>query len=370
MELHGKKIMMLATTDNMLWQFLLPHIKYLQEKGCMVECVCHKTGFWFDELKNNFGLKMHDIEFERSPLNIKNYKALKKLYKLQEKEKYDIVYCQQPVGGMMGRLVSKKFKIPCIYTAHGFHFFKGNSKIKNFIFRNVEKYLAKYTDALITINDEDFNACREWKAKRKYKISGIGFDFNKYEKALSNREIKKELNISDEFVILTVAEFIKRKNYDTMLKTIAKLKDENIKFLVCGTGRDKLIIEEQIKNLNIEDKVQLLGYRKDINNLMTISNAFFLPSHQEGLTLSIIEALNFGLPVVTSDVRGNKDLVDDGVGGFVCDQNDYNAFAEKFKLLIKDANLCKSMSVVNLKNAKKYDIDNVKKELEKIYMEM
>ena len=367
--IENKKIMMVATTDNMIWQFLLPHIKHLQDLGNKVECVCDKTGFWFDELQDKYGLKMHQISFARNPLSLKNLKGYKELKKLQKQEKYDLVYCQQPVGGLMGRLIAKKFKLPCIYTAHGFHFFKGNSKIKNFIFRNVEKYLSKYTDILVTINEEDYQAALSFKAKKVYKISGIGFDGNKYPETKTRSEIRKELGLKDEFVLLTVAEFIKRKNYDTMLRTIAELKEENIKFLVCGTGRDKEEIEKLIKDLKIENKVSLLGYRKDINNVMTAADAFFLASHQEGLTLSIIEALNFGLPVITSNVRGNQDLVEDAQGGIVCSENDYKTFAQKIKILLNDKDMQKSMSKINKENAKQYSISNVKKELEEIYKE-
>ena len=211
--IKDKKIMMITTTDNMIWQFLLPHIKYLQEQGNIVECVCTKTGFWFDELKDKYGLTVHEIEFTRSPFSLKNRKGYKKLVELQKQEKYDLIYCQQPVGGLMGRLIAKKFKLPCIYTAHGFHFFKGNNPLKNFLFKSVEKYLAKYTTALITINEEDYQACKNWKAKYKYKINGIGYNDSKYPETKQKSEARKDLNLTDEFTIVTVAEFIKRKNY-------------------------------------------------------------------------------------------------------------------------------------------------------------
>ena len=368
---NNKKIMMLATTDNMIWQFLLPHIKYLQEQGNIVECVCNKTGFWFDELQNKYGLTCHQVSLPRNPLHPSIFKGYSQLKKLQKQEKYDLVYCQQSVGGVMGRMIAKKFKIPCIYTAHGFSFCEGNSKIKNFVFKTIEKNLSKHTDILITMNDYDFRVAQTFKTKKVYKISGIGFDKNKYVTPLEERnEFRRSIGIKDEFTILTVAEFIKRKNYSTMLKTIAELKEENIKFLICGTGRDKEDIETQIKELGIEDKVLMLGYRKDINSIMNASDIFFLPSHQEGLTLSIIEALNFALPVVTSNVRGNQDLVENGKGGFVCEQNDYKAFAKCIKELIDNNTLRKEMSKTNKENAKTYSIENVKKQLEEIYKEM
>ena len=161
----NKKILVVATTDDMIWRFVLPHMKRLQELGNTVECVCAKTGFWFDEFESKYGVKAHEIDFKRSPLSLKNLNGYKKLKRLQKQEKYDLIYCQQPVGGLMGRLIAKKFKLPCIYTAHGFHFFKGNSKIKNLIFKTIEKYLSKFTTALVTINDEDYEAAKKMKAK-------------------------------------------------------------------------------------------------------------------------------------------------------------------------------------------------------------
>ena len=366
----NKKIMMITTTDNMIWQFLIPHIQHLQELGNTVECVCSKTGFWFDELKTKFGFKVHEINFKRSPLSLKNLKGYRELKKLQKKEKFDLVYCQQPVGGLMGRLIAKKFKLPCIYTAHGFHFFKGNSKLKNLIFKAVEKKLAKYTTALITINEEDYNAAKNWKAKHVYKINGIGYNDKKYTEALPREDIRKSLNLKDVFTILTVAEMIKRKNYATMLKAIHEIKQENIKFLICGTGAGREEVESQIKELGIEDKVQILGYRKDINNIMTASDLFLLPSYQEGLTLSIIEALHFGLPVVTSNVRGNQDLIEDGKGGFICETEDYKTIAQRILEIKNNPKLFEDMRQENLNNASQYDLNKVIVQLEKIYEEV
>ena len=367
----NKKIMMIATTDNMIWQFLIPHIKHLQSLGNTVECVCAKTGFWFDELKNKFGFIVHEIDFARSPFKLKNFKAYKQLKQLQKQQGYDLIYCQQPVGALMGRLIGKKFKVPVIYVAHGFHFLKGNSVLKNFVFKTIEKKLAKSTDILITINEEDYQASKDWKAKYKFKISGIGFDINKYDNTPFDKdEFKKSLGLKDEAVVLTVAELIKRKNYETALKSIAELKNEKIKYLICGRGVQEEELRQQIRALGIEDKVIMLGYRKDINKIMQISDVFFLPSTQEGLCLSIIEALNFGLPIVTSDVRGCQDLVVVNENGFTAQKNDYEYYAKVIKQLIKQPDLRQSMGEKSKQLAPQYSIENVQKQLEDIYKQL
>lgn len=367
----NKKVMMLATTDNMIWQFLLPHIKHLQENGNTVEVVCAKTGFWFDELKEKHGLKMHEINFARNPLKLSNFKAYKKLKQLQKERKFDLIYCQQPVGGLMGRLLGKKFRIPVIYTAHGFHFFKGCSFKSKLIYKTVEKWLSKYTDILITINDEDFEAAKKMKAKHVAKISGIGMEFNKYAPITETKQqIRKSLELNNEdFVIVTVAEFIKRKNYNTMLKTIKELKNagRNVKFVICGRGQEEENIKAQIKELEIENEVKLLGFRKDINRILTASDMFMLASFQEGLTLSVIEAMSYSLPCVVSDVRGNRDLVVDGKGGFVVETENEGMFADKIVSLIENENMRKQFAEFNKQESKKYTIESVKAELEEIY---
>ena len=367
----NKKIMMLATTDNMIWQFMLPHIRHLQELGNVVECVCSKTGFWFDELKEKHNLVVHEIDFGRNPIKLKNFKAYNKLKQLQKEESFDLIYCQQPVGGMMGRLLAKKFKLPVIYTAHGFHFFKGCPLINKIVYKTVEKWLSKYTDVLITINEEDYQSALKMKAKNVYKINGIGIDNSKIKfEDFDKLAFKKELGLHEnDKVILTVSEINENKNYITMLETIKQLveKDETIKFVSCGTGVWKDKIYNYAKELGIENNVVFLGYRKDIGKIMQITDLFFHASFREGLTLSVMEAMSFGLPCVVSNVRGNRDLIVNGKGGFVCEPTDVINFAVKIEFLLKNAEDYKLMSEFNKEESKKYLVDNVKKQLEKIY---
>lgn len=367
----NRKIMMITTTDNMIWQFMLPHIKYLQEQGNVVECVCAKTGFWFDELKEKHNLVVHEIDFGRNPIKLKNIKAYKELVKLQKERGFDLVYCQQPVGGMMGRLVGKKFKIPVIYTAHGFHFFKGCPLINKLVYKPVEKWLSKFTDILITINEEDYQSALKMKAKQVFKINGIGIDENKMEvEEFDKLVFRKELGLEPtDKVILTVSELNANKNYITMLETIKRLveKDNTIKFVSCGTGVWREKIANYAKELGIEKNVVFLGYRKDIAKIMQVSDIFFHASFREGLTLSVMEAMSLGLPCVVSNVRGNRDLIVDGKGGYISEPTDSQKFAVKIEYLLNNKEDYKLMGEFNKNESKKYTVENVKKQLEKIY---
>ncbi len=369
--MENKKIMVITTTDNMIWQFLIPHIQDLQAMGNTVECVCSKTGFWFDELRDKYGFVMHDIGFKRNPINITNLKGYKKLKALQKERKFDLIYCQQPVGGLMGRLLGKKFKIPVIYTAHGFHFFKGCPLKNKLIYKPIEKYLSKYTDILITINEEDFLAAQKMKAKHVFKINGIGMDTNKIKfENFDKSEFRKSLGLNDDdYVILTVSELNWNKNYTTMLNTIKRLieTNKNVKFVSCGTGEWKDKISNHAKELGIENNCRFLGFRKDVAKIMQISNLFLHASHREGLTLSVMEAMYMGLPCVVSNVRGNRDLIDDGLGGFVVEAEDAPKFAEKINALISNNELAQKFGEYNKNKIQDYTIEKVKVQLREIY---
>ena len=372
--INNKKIMVITTTDNMIWQFLLPHIRHLQQLGNTVECVCSRTGFWFDELKDKHNLVMHEIDFGRNPLKLKNIKAYKALKQLQKEQQYDLVYCQQPVGGLMGRLIGKKFKIPVIYTAHGFHFFKGCPLVNKLVYKPVEKWLSKYTDVLITINEEDYINALKMKAKRVYKINGIGIDANKMKvESFDKLAFRKELGLSEtDKVVLTVSEINKNKNYIGMLQAVKIMveQDKHIKFVSCGTGVWKDKIAEYAKELGIENNVIFLGYRKDIAKIMNVSDIFFHASFREGLTLSVMEAMSIGLPCVVSNVRGNRDLIVNCKGGFVVEPTNIEGFAIALTGILDDKELYNKMSQFNKKESEKYTIEKVKYELQEIYKEL
>jgi len=372
-KLNNSKVLVLCTTDNMITQFLVPHIKDLLSYGAQVDCVCHKTGPWFDEL-SSMGFNMIDIKMKRSPIKLANYKAYRALVKLFKQKQYDLIYCQQPVGGLLGRLLGRKFKVPVLYTAHGFFFFKGNNPLKNMLYKTAEKFLARYTDALITINDEDFSATQKWKTKHKYKISGIGVDLQRFKNEdFDKQSFKKSLGIeNDDKVILSVAEVNKNKNYHTMLKTVASLVKNNpkIKYISCGTGVLLDEMKEQVKKYKLEKNVQFLGYRKDINKIMQISDVFFHQSYREGLPVSIMEAMYFGLPVVASKIRGNRDLVDNEKGGFLTNPEDVLTQADCIQKILSNENLSKLMSQYNQEKVKPFFIENVRQELKSIYTEI
>ena len=369
----NKKILVVATTDNMIWQFLIPHIKHMQSLGNTVECACNKSGFWFDELKDKYGFVMHEITSARNPLHPKNIKGYKQLKKLVMDEKFDLIYCQQPVGGLLGRLVGSKCKIPVIYTAHGFHFFKGAPLKNNLIFKPVEKWLAKKTDVLITINDEDYQNALKMKAKKVYKINGIGVDLSKYSQGSTadRDEMRTSLGIDkDDFVVLSIGELNKNKNTLRLLSVINSIPDTKIKYVICGQGPLKQKYVDYINKNNLNDRVKMLGFRKDIPAILSMSDVFIMPSYREGLPKSMLEAMSVGVPLLGSRIRGISDLIGDNEGGILFDPKNNEEIKNAIVKLASDKALAQKYATRNKNYVQNYSIDVVIDQLEKIYEEI
>ncbi len=329
------RILVVCTTDSMIWNFLIPHIKYWQDKGDTVEIACSRTGFYIDELRSKHGFTVHEIPFQRFPFKPKNFTAYKMLKKIVRENRYDAVVSQEPVGGVLGRMAGKKYKCKNVYTAHGFHFFKGAPRLNWMLYYPIEKMMARKTDVLVTINEEDYQRSLKFKAKKKVKIDGIGVDLNRFgHVSASKEELREKLDIpQDAFVILTVAELIPRKNYETALQALSKIKEDYL-YVICGEGAQMEQMKTLAGELGISDKVRFMGFCRNVDEFYSASDLFLFPTFQEGLSIALIEAMASGLPVVCSRIRGNTDLIKDGQGGLLFDPKDTDGFTDGVKKMM------------------------------------
>ena len=287
-----------------------------------------------------------------------------------------MIHCHSPIGGLLTRIDANKYRkagTKVIYTAHGFHFYKG-APLKNWLlYFPVEWICSFFTDMLITINKEDFAlAKKHMHVKHVTYIPGVGVDLKKFSSnTLTNEEkltIRRSLGIKDnEKMLLSVGELIPRKDHETAIRAIHKLNDKRIKYFICGQGALHDHLQTLINDLGLSDNVKLLGFRTDISELCCCADMFVFPSRQEGLPVALMEAMASGLPCVVSDIRGNTDLIDDGKGGFLCKPNDVDGFAQKIKMLLSDRDLSTSMSVYNTNKLKKYDISAINSQMKRIY---
>lgn len=362
------RVLVVCTTDSMIWNFLIPHIKELENTGCYVECASSITGNFFDNLIKEHNIKMNEIPFERSPYNRKNIQAYRKLCKLVKEKRFDTIYCHEPVGGAVGRLVGKQCKCKVIYIAHGFHFYKGAPFINRTVYYWAEKFLSRYTDALVTMNEEDYQSSLRFHAKKMYKINGIGIDTDKFLRIDNCDDLRIELSLkADDYILFSVGELIERKNHIVVIEALKMLNNPHIHYVVAGEGNLFDFLKEKIIKLNLEKQVHLLGYRTDINRLCNASNVFVMPSLQEGLSVALMEAMACGKPVIASKIRGNIDLIDDGMGGVLVNATNADDYSEAILKCYNAPSETEKYGQYNTEKIKEFDIKKVKEQLSVIY---
>lgn len=326
--------------------------------------------------EEKYGIKIHQIDFERSPVSPKNKKAYNQLLELMKRENYDAVHCNTPIGGLLGRLCAKKCKVnKVIYQVHGFHFYKGAPALNWLVYYPVEKWLSKYTDALVTINKEDFERASEKRFSKTgiaYYVPGVGIDLEQFAYRDGARgEMRAEMGIGEnDTVLISVGELNKNKNTSVIVSALEKLNDSSVHYIVCGVGDERENLENQVKAAGLENNVHFLGYRNDILKLYSASDVFVMSSFREGLSRSIMEAMAMGLPCVVSEIRGNVDMIDDGKGGFLCPVTDAQAYAKAIGTLCSSAQLRESMKAYNLEKIRQFELCRATEEIRKVYSEV
>ena len=306
-----------VTTIGATMLFFKSFIRQLLDEGNTVDIATNENVSRVPECYKEWGSIIYQIDTSRSPLNKGNIKAIKQIKQLVEREKYDIVHCHTPIAAMCTRLACLKVRknvTKVFYTAHGFHFYKG-APLKNWLaYYPVEKVCAHFTDMLITINKEDYElAKKKMKAKCVKYVPGVGIDLGKFEKVVIDKNAKrKELGIpNDKTLLLSVGELNENKNHETVIRAI---EGWNVYYIIAGSGPLQNHLQNVIDELGMGTRVILLGYRGDVEELYQIADVYILPSIREGLNVSVMEAMASKLPVVCSNIRGNRDLVDEKGG--------------------------------------------------------
>ena len=309
--------------------------------------------------------------------SINNIKAYRQLKRLIDKEHFDIIHTHNPIVSVITRLAARKsrrkYKTRVLYTAHGFHFYKGAPKRNWLVFYNAEKVMAKYTDTLITMNKEDYSIAKEKFIKRckaiEY-IAGVGIDEKRFKFRMTKKdkkELRKSLGLEeDDFVLIFPARIAYDKNQGFLINAMQKLvkKDKKIKLLLPGEDEVNGHYAKMIKEKRLSKYIKLLGYREDIPKLLKISDLSVSSSLREGLPVHIMEAFITGLPVVALECRGVSDMLTIENGFMVHTEEE---FIEKVEFLKNNNHIRKIISKNNKEKAKRYYIENILEDYKKVY---
>lgn len=378
-----EKTLMLASVASMIDLFNKENIQILKELDSNVQVACNfefgsitspeRVTEFKRELENDNILYNH-LPIPRNIFDVKNiFRSYKGLKELLKENNFSLVHCHSPIGGVIARLAGKKIRkhgLKIIYTAHGFHFFKG-APIKNWIiYYPIERYLSKFTDTLITINKEDYERAQNFFQGNLEYIPGIGVDTRKFSNDIvKSKDIREKIGLKpNDFVLISVGQLSKRKNHSIVLKALSKIKNDKLKYVIIGFGELQEELEKMAAELGISDRIFFLGYRADINELLHAADCFIFPSLQEGLPVSLMEAMAAGLPILCSEIRGNTDLINSNNNGIYFDPIDEGTVIKAIHLLMNSD--LEKMSENSLNTIKQYDKKIIEKEMKKIYKKM
>jgi glycosyltransferase involved in cell wall biosynthesis len=355
-----------VTTVSGTMDFFKSEFSRLLSEGHELELACN-CAIPVETYVDTSNIVVHNLPFSRSPFSTDNLNAYKELKRLVRKNHYDIVHCHTPNAATITRLVCKRIRkngTQVIYTAHGFHFYKGAPKKNWMIYYPVEWFCAHWTDILITINTEDYElAKRKMKANRVEYVPGVGVELEKFENNPINKiEKRKQLGIpEDAILLLSVGELNENKNHETVLRAIAGM---DVYYLIAGKGNKEQELNELAKSLKMETRFKLLGYRTDIAELLQTTDVFVFPSYREGLSVSLMETMASGKPAVVSRIRGNTDLIDEN-GGALFNPYSVNECREAIQRVV-NADRGK-MGNYNKEKVKKFVLEGVLEKIDRIY---
>lgn len=325
-----------------------------------------------------YGIKAKHIDFDRNPLAMKNYThAKKQLLDFMRQEKFDVVHCNTPIGGVIGRICAKEAKIPyVIYQAHGFHFWDG-APLKNWIcYYSVERYLAHLTDMLITINNEDYNRAKKFTLKNNgvvVKVPGVGVDLSKFDMSLRDLKEKQTIRMSlrklweidiNAIIYISVGELNENKNHEVAIRALAKTKNKDFYYVVCGEGNKKEYLIDLAEKLGVRDRVRFLGYQSNIAEILLACDCFLFTSFREGLPGSLMEAMASGLPCIASKIRGCVDLLEESK--YLFNPNNPNELSDMMISIMKKEESRREIEK-NSKRVVSFNLNNAVESLKKLY---
>lgn len=357
-------------------KFNAPYMNWFKEQGWQVDHAAPGI-----EEKFAYGVSRHyNVNIHRSPFSLQNIRAIMFLKRLIDKENYDLIHCHTEMGGVCARLAAadaRKKGTKVIYTSHNYPFYKGASWLAWTVFYGVERMLASLTDAVVTINEEDYQiTCKKKFANGpNFKIDGVGVNLERfspvsYEEKLRLRE---ELNISENaFVLLYTAQFIPRKNHEMLIKELPEIREYIPQVLVLFAGNGPMWdnMKQLAKDLHVDDCICFLGGRSDIERLCRVADIHVATSILEGQGINNIEAMACGCPLVVSRVRGHRDVCIEGKNGFLFDLDKPKDMSAQIVRLYEDKALYKTISEFNINDAARFDVKREVAAMASIYQKV
>lgn len=369
-------ILFVASVLEHVHAFHMPFLKMLRAKGYDV-VVAGRYDRGREAIEAE-GFACINVPFSRNPADPQNILAYKTMCTVFARHsEIRLVHVHTPIAAFVTRMAAARcgFGGKVLYTAHGFHFYSGAGIPNWLVFYPLEVVAARHTDGLITINREDHERAVRFRLKpggSVHYVPGVGLDISLYARQSDfiRREVRRELGIAaDEVVVVCVAELNRNKNQIQLLRALKSHSDElsAVRMVIIGEGPSRTELEEYVSESGLTGRVTFLGYRNDVARLLNSADIASLVSFREGLPRFLMEAAACQLPLLCTDIRGNRDIVSEGVNGYLVPCGDHIALANRMRSLVRDERLRLKMGTASAKIAKQYSLDQVAPIMDRIY---
>ena len=329
-----KKVLYVASTCGHLRHFHRPYLAFLRQQDWTVHVACAGAEAGIPE-----ACCMVEAPFRKSITSLSNLSVSARLRKLIDREKYDLIIVHTSLAAFFTRLavMGMKHRPKVINMVHGYLFGEETPMPKRLLMLAAEKLTAPVTDLLLTMNRDDWDLSRKYcLGQRIGFVPGIGLDPGTLSKPdpRTVRKLRKNLRIpTDAYVLLYAAEFSARKDHQTLLRAMKKLP-ERVVLLLPGDGDLLPYCRKLAKKLGIANRVWFPGRVNDMGRWYALANCVVSSSRSEGLPFHILEPMVQGLPVVASDVRGNRDLITHRETGLLYPAGDWQACANRIRTVM------------------------------------
>lgn len=369
----SKRILFIASIEKHILRFHIPFIKWFVDLGFEVHVACN------GKEKIPYCHFQHQIDFARKPFSLLHFRSFSQLNKLLAKEKFSLIHCHTAASSVITRLAARKYRksygLKVLYTAHGFHFFKGSPNYYWYLYYPVERFLSRYLDCLITVNREDYELAKtKFYCKDVRRIKGMGVDPKRFPSIsiIQRSAFRAELGISeDHFLLVYVAEFTEIKNHVFLIRNARIIREAlpDVKIVLSGRGELMKRMQKLAAELGVLDIIIFLGFRDDVSTVMYSSDLGVSFSKQEGLGLHIVECMFCGLPIIATQNRGHRETVEMGKNGFIYEQGDIYSFISYVKGVKGSPELYQSLSKYAIDSSKPFLLQVALEELCIIYSE-
>jgi len=308
----------------------------------------------------------------------KDIKAFFSLLRILREERPDIIHTHTAKAGTLGRLAAVFSRVPVkVHTFHG-HIFDGYfSPVRAKFFLWIERFLALFTDRVITVSkrvEEEVIGELKVADKKKSVVVSLGLEFEKFVDCWKQKgEFRKSLGLDkDTALVGIVGRLVPIKNHKMFLDIAKMVKDKmperKIRFIIVGDGESRSYLERYTVSLGLKEHVIFTGWVKELAPVYADLDIIALTSLNEGTPVSLIEAMAAGKPVISTDVGGVKDVLEDGLAGIVVKSMDIEAFSTRLMALLKDDEMRHKIGAAGKEAViKKYSKERLVRDIKSLY---